>query len=138
MQGHGHEVALGLLDGGEEASDGPAVRRGVGLGELEDLEAVLGDGDAHALEELVVEEGYVLSLELVVGEGEAVLVDQGRLEVGLGEPREPVHGGGGGGDEGGRNLVGYNGGRRRREETCGHGSVLEVAGKLSMSVALGS
>lgn len=96
MQVHGHEVALGLLDGGEEPGDGSAVRGAVGLGELEDLETVLGDGDAHALEEFVVEEGDVLLLELVVGEGEAVLVHQGGLEVGLGEPREPVHGGGGG------------------------------------------
>lgn len=56
------------------------------VGELEDLEAVLGNGDAHALEKLVVEEGGVLEFKLVASERNAIVVDEGRFEVGSGEP----------------------------------------------------
>lgn len=47
---------------------------------------MLGDGDAHALEELVVEEGGVFWPELVAGEGDAVVVGDGGVEVGSGQP----------------------------------------------------
>lgn len=85
-EGEGAEVPgqalLGPGDGGHEPGDGArGGSTGLGLvGELEDLEAVLGDGDAHAEEELVVEVGDVLLLELVVGEEEGVVVGQRRLE----------------------------------------------------------
>lgn len=52
---------------------------------------MLGDGDAHALEELVVEEGGVVGFELVAGEDDAVVICEGGVEVGSGEPGEPVH-----------------------------------------------
>lgn len=44
-------------------------------GELEDLEPMLGHRDAHALEELVVEVGDIIVLELIPGEGQPILVD---------------------------------------------------------------
>ena len=42
---------------------------------------MFGDGDSHALEKLVVEESDVFEFELVVGEGEAVLVDERIFEI---------------------------------------------------------
>lgn len=47
---------------------------------------MFGDGDAHALEEFMVEERYVFLVEFVVGEGEGVVVDERRFEGGFGEP----------------------------------------------------
>lgn len=61
------------------------------VNELENFEPVLSDGNSHALKELVVEEGCVFQLELIAGEGEAIVVDKGGVEVGFGEPGEPVH-----------------------------------------------
>ncbi|RYR30525.1 hypothetical protein Ahy_B01g055280 isoform B [Arachis hypogaea] len=47
---------------------------------LENLEPVLGNGDSHALEELVVEVSGVFQLELVAGESEAIVVDERRIK----------------------------------------------------------
>lgn len=65
------EELPGLVHDEDEAGEAFVVGGGgVGLlaAELEDLEAVLGDGDAEALEEVVVEEGEVFLFELVLDE----------------------------------------------------------------------
>lgn len=67
-------------DSGNRAS-GERRRFPISPSELQDLEAVFGDGDPHALEKLVVEVSDVFVLELVVGEGETVLVDEGIFEI---------------------------------------------------------
>ena len=84
---------------GDAAEEEAGQRRGAGAapavalapGELEDLEAVLGDGDAHAVEELVVEEDHVVGLQLVAREHQRVLVHQHRLQPRPRQPRVPVH-----------------------------------------------
>lgn len=53
---------------------------------------MLGDGDPHALQELMVEVGDVVFAELVSGEEEGELVDEVGVKVGVGEPRVPIHG----------------------------------------------
>ena len=60
-------------------------------GELEDLEAVLGDGDAHAEEELVVQVAHVGGAELVAREEQRVLQGHVRVQPHPAEPRVPVH-----------------------------------------------
>lgn len=60
------QVPFGSLDRNKEPW--PKVVPSVFSGQFEDLQAVLGYGDSHALEELVVEVGYVFFFELVVGE----------------------------------------------------------------------
>jgi hypothetical protein len=55
----------------------------------EDLEAVLGD--AHALEQVVVEVRGVAGLQLVLGEEEPVLVRQRRRKPRPRQPRVPLH-----------------------------------------------
>jgi hypothetical protein len=59
------------------------------LDEPEDLEAVLGD--AHALEQVVVEVRGVAGLQLVLGEEEPVLVRQRRRKPRPRQPRVPLH-----------------------------------------------
>jgi hypothetical protein len=52
---------------------------------------VLGDGDAHAGEELVVEVPDVGGAKLVAREEERVLQRQVRVQPRLAQPRVPVH-----------------------------------------------
>jgi hypothetical protein len=66
-------------------------RRRLLSGELEDLEAVLGDGDAHAEEELVVQVAHVGGAELVAREEQRVLQGHVRVQPHPAEPRVPVH-----------------------------------------------
>ncbi|KAK1276912.1 hypothetical protein QJS04_geneDACA003748 [Acorus gramineus] len=65
----------------EEALKKPPLFLLLVVGEVENEEAMLGDGDADAEEERVVEVLDVVLLQLVVGEGEAVLIDQGRVQA---------------------------------------------------------
>lgn len=66
--------------GGGGVKDADLLLVLVVVGEAEDLEAVLGDGDAHAAEEVVVEVGDVVGVELVAGEEGGVLVHEGRVQ----------------------------------------------------------
>ena len=74
-----------FLDGDHDSGDGTRgeKRRSLALStrEFEDLETVLGNGDANALEKLVVEVGNVFVFELVLGEGKAVFVDETWFEI---------------------------------------------------------
>uniref|UniRef100_A0A8R7TNG7 Uncharacterized protein n=1 Tax=Triticum urartu TaxID=4572 RepID=A0A8R7TNG7_TRIUA len=97
-------VPGGAADGGHEARErrggggrttvAPLSGGGAGAGarELEDLEAVLGDVDAHAAEEVVVEVGGVAGLQLVARQHQRVLVHQRRLQPRRRQPRVPLHG----------------------------------------------
>ncbi|KAJ1258274.1 hypothetical protein BS78_10G062600 [Paspalum vaginatum] len=95
--------ARGAVRGGGEQARGAPRQRGGGQGgggggggallarELEDLEAVLGDGDAHGGEEVVVEVGQVGGAQLVAREEERVLERHVRVQPSPAEPRVPVH-----------------------------------------------
>lgn len=61
------------------------------IDEFEDLEAMLSDSDAHALQESVVEVGNVVLLQLVASEQQRVLADNGWIEAGIREPGKPIH-----------------------------------------------
>ena len=78
------------VDGGDEAR---RQRRAAAAParQLEDLEAVLCDGDAHAEEELVVEVGEVVGLQLVAREHQRVLVRHRLVQPRRRQPRVPVH-----------------------------------------------
>lgn len=85
------ETILGLPDRCYELGDRKWRHPPVLVGEFEDLQPVLGYGDAHALEEGMVEVCYVLLLELVVRQQEPILVNKVRLKAGVGQPGVPVH-----------------------------------------------
>lgn len=82
------EAPLGPFDGDH---DSRYRLRGFLPCKLEDLEAVLGYGDPHALQELVVEIRHVVFLQLVFNEGEPVFVHQRCLQPCFRHPIEPVH-----------------------------------------------
>jgi len=105
-------------DGAGGGHGGPAAvggggRRGILPGELEDLEAVLGDGDAHAEEELVVHVAHVGGAELVAREHQRVLERHVRVHPRPAEPRVPVHSRSGGAERSARRA------RERQQQVSG-------------------
>lgn len=78
-------AVTGFVNDGKEGGSGSGMAvmaAAVVLGKLEDLEAMLGDGNAHAKEKLMVEVGDVFLFKLVLGEKERVLVEQIPVEPG--------------------------------------------------------